>query len=107
MSITGGIDKRESRHSFAGSGVTDGSGNVTFNFVPPFSVVPDVAVGVQSGSTNTTEARITALTAAACTINLRGSAVLVVLGINVLGAPVPQAGATVHIVAQQPGRIVP
>lgn len=94
------------RHSFAGKGVTDASGNVTFNFVTPFPTVPVVTIGSE-GNVNVSEARITALTVNSCTINVRGSAVIVILGINVLGAPAPIAGVTVHIAAQEAGRVTP
>jgi hypothetical protein len=34
------------RRIFSGSGVTDGSGNVVFAFVPPFPSVPNVTHAV-------------------------------------------------------------
>lgn len=92
------------RRIFAGTAVSNASGDATFTFNPPFPTVPVVGVGVQTANTNTTEARITALTASSCTVNVRGSAVLVVLGLNVLGAPTPLAGATVHLDAIEAGQ---
>lgn len=92
------------RRIFAGTAVSNASGDATFTFTPPFATVPVVGVAVQTANTNTTEARITALTASSCTVNVRGSAVLVVLGLNVLGAPAPLAGATVHLEALEAGQ---
>jgi len=93
------------RRVFAATGVSDAAGNVTFTFVPPFAATPVVSQAVQTANTNTTEARITALSASSCTVNVRGSAILVVLGINVLGAPLPLAGATIHLRATEAGAV--
>lgn len=92
------------RRVFAGSGVTNASGDVTFTFTPPFPSIPSVTQALQTASTSATEARVTALSASSCTINARGSAVVVVLGINVLGAPAPLVGATVHLHAMEAGQ---
>jgi hypothetical protein len=91
------------RRVVAAKGVTDSSGNVTFNFSPAFATVPVVAHSLESSSTSTTEARITAVSASSVTFNARGSAIVVVLSINVLGAPVPLAGATIHMLAIEAG----
>lgn len=92
------------RRIFAGSGVSNASGDVVFTFSPAFSAVPDVAQGVQTSNTNATEARITALSASSCTVNVRQSPGVVILGISVLQVPQPLVGATVHIVAVEPGQ---
>lgn len=91
------------RRFVAAKGATDGSGNITFNFVPPFATVPVVAHSLETTNTNATEARITALSASACTVQARQSPGVVVLGISVLQVPQPLTGATVHIVATEAG----
>lgn len=92
------------RRVFAGSGVTNASGDVTLNFVPAFPSTPDVTQAVQTTNTNVTEARITALSASSVTVNVRQSPAVVVLGISVLAVPQPLAGATVHVLATLPGQ---
>lgn len=92
------------RRIFAASGVSNGSGDVVFTFSPPFSAVPKVAQALETTNANAVEARVTALSASSCTVNVRTSAVVVVLGINVLGAPAPLAGATVHLHAIEAGQ---
>lgn len=89
---------------FSGTGVTDASGNVTFNFVPAFAVVPAVTHAVQTAIADITECRISALTAAAVTFNVRRAPAVVILGISVLQVPVPAAGVTVHCHAVAPGQ---
>ena len=98
------VQPTATRRVFAATGVSDGAGNVTFTFSPPFASAPVVSVGLQTASTSATEARITALSASSCTVNVRGSAVVVVLGINVLGAPAPLVGATVHCLDIEAGK---
>lgn len=92
------------RRTYAGSAVSDGSGNATFTFTPAFSVMPDVVQGVQTTNTNVTEARITALSTSSCTVNVRQSPSVVILGISVLQTPGPLTGATVHLIAVEPGQ---
>lgn len=91
------------RRIVAATGVTDASGNVTFTFTPPFATTPVVSHSLQTASTSTTEARVTAVSPSSVTFNARGSAIVVLLGINILGAPVPLAGATVHMHAMEAG----
>jgi hypothetical protein len=93
------------RRIFAGSGVSDASGNVTFTFTPPFAAVPVVSQAVQTTNANATEARVTALSAAGCTVNVRQSPGVVILGISVLQVPQPLAGATVHLHAMDAGQL--
>jgi hypothetical protein len=93
------------RRIFSGSGVTDASGNVTFTFTPPFMSPPVVAQSITTANTNATEARITALSTSSCTVNARQSPGVVILGISVLQVPQPLAGATVGIIAVDPGQI--
>lgn len=93
------------RRIFSGSGVTDASGNVTFNFVPPFAAPPVVAQSITTGNTNATEARITALSASSCTIQARQSPGVVILGISVLQVPQALVGATVGIIAVDAGQV--
>jgi hypothetical protein len=93
------------RRIFSGSGVTDASGNVTFTFTPPFAAAPVVTQSITTSNTNATEARITSLSASSCTVNARQSPGVVILGISVLQVPQPLAGATVGIIAVDPGQV--
>jgi hypothetical protein len=82
--------------------VTNGAGDAVFAFpAGMFAVAPVVGVSVQTANVNVTEARVTALTATSCTVNVRSSAGINValLGLTLLGLPTPLAGATVHLVA--------
>ncbi|MCY0957742.1 hypothetical protein [Streptomyces sp. H27-H5] len=92
------------RRVFAGSGVSDASGNVTFNFTPNFAAVPVVTHAVQTAITDVTECRVSALTAASVTFNVRRSPAVVILGISVLQVPIPAAGVTVHCMAVEVGQ---
>jgi hypothetical protein len=89
---------------FAGTGVSDGAGSVTFNFVPPFAVIPVVTHAVATAITDVTECRISAVSVNAVTFNVRRSPAIVLLGISVLQVPIPAAGVTVHCIAVQPGQ---
>lgn len=92
------------RRVFAGTVASDGAGNATFTFSPAFPVAPVVSVGLQTTNTNATEARVTALSASSCTVNVRQSPGIVLLGISVLQVPQALAGATVHLLAIEPGQ---
>lgn len=92
------------RRVFSGKATSDGSGNAVFTFTPPFPSVPVVAQAVETATTNVTEARITALTASSCTVNVRQSPGVVILGISVLQVPQPLVGATVHLTASEAGQ---
>ena len=92
------------RRIFAAKLVSDASGNATFTFTPPFAVPPVVSVGLETTNTNATEARVTALTASSCTVNVRQSPGVVILGISVLQVPQPLVGATVHLEAIAAGQ---
>lgn len=87
------------RRVFAAKGTTDGSGNVTFTFTPPFATVPVVTNAVETATTDGTETRITAISASSVTFNARRSPAVTVLGISVLSAPQPAVGFVVHAVA--------
>lgn len=93
-----------SRRVFAAKVVSDGSGNAAFTFTPAFAVAPVVSVGLETGNTNATEARVTALSGSACTVNVRQSPGVVILGISVLQVPQPLVGATVHLIAIEAGQ---
>lgn len=92
------------RRIFSGSGVTDAAGNVVFNFVPAFSAVPNVTHAVQTAVSDITECRVSAVTAASVTFNVRRAPAVVILGISVLQVPVPASGVTVHCHAALPGQ---
>lgn len=93
------------RRIFSGSGVTDGSGNITFTFTPPFMAVPVVTQSLTTANANATEARITALSTSSCTVNARQSPSVTILGISVLQTPGPLSGATVGIIAVDAGQV--
>ena len=87
------------RRIVAAKGVTDGSGNVTFNFIPAFASVPVVVNAVETATADGTECRITAISASSVTFNARRSPAVTLLGLSVLSAPQPAVGFTVHAVA--------
>jgi hypothetical protein len=92
------------RRVFAATAVSDAAGNAVFNFSPAFSAVPVTSVGIATTNNNVTEARVTALSASSCTVNVRQSPGVVILGISVLQVPQPLVGATVHLIAIEPGQ---
>lgn len=91
--------------SFRATGVTDGSGNATFNLTPAaFASAPVVTAIIQAaGSNNPIDYRITAVTATSVTVNVRQSSVLIILSLSVLGVSSPLAGVTVHMHAMPSG----
>lgn len=93
------------RPIYAATGVSDGAGNATFNFPAGlFAAAPVVDVAVQfPASNNPIDYRLTAVSAAACTVNVRQSPTLVVLSLSVLGVSAPLAGVTVHAIATPAG----
>lgn len=93
MSVQGSLYKPR-RHSFAGTAVSDVNGNAVFNFVPPFPAVPVVEATSEAAVAG--QCRIVALTAGACTVLVATGAV-----------STPVQGATVHLFATEPGRVVP
>ncbi|MET9040889.1 hypothetical protein [Streptomyces mirabilis] len=78
------------------TGVTDGSGNVTFPWpAGAFSASPVVTIGVQGASAFRSHA-ISANSATSTTVNVLVSAGVTLLGIGVLAVGAPAAGVTVH-----------
>ncbi|BBA98360.1 hypothetical protein RVR_4511 [Actinacidiphila reveromycinica] len=78
------------------TGVTDGSGNVTFTWpVGAFSAAPVVTLATQ-GASAFRSCSITANSAASTTVNVLASAGVTLLGIGVLAVGAPAAGVTVH-----------
>lgn len=109
MPTTGGHNPPQTppaapRRVFAGTGTTDGSGNVTFTFSPAFAAAPVVTHSLQTTVADATEARITALSASSVTFNVRRSPAVTLLGISVLQVPQPLTGATVHVIATAAGQ---
>lgn len=98
------VQPTATRRAVALSAVTAANGDAVFTFTPPFSVVPKVATALQTADTDATEVRVTALSTSSCTVNARQSQGVVVLGISVLGLPQALSGATVHLVAMEPGQ---
>lgn len=95
------------RPIFAGTGVTDASGNVTFAFPAGlFAASPVVDVAFQgAASASPVDFRITALSATSCTIHVRQSLATVValIGLTILAASLPLSGATIHLIATPAG----
>lgn len=93
------------RPSFAGTAVTNASGDAVFAF--PAGLFPAAPVAVATlqaaDSQNPIDFRITALTATSCTVRCRQSPIVVVLSLSVVGASAPIAGVTVHLVATPAG----
>lgn len=86
-------------HVERAKGVTDGSGNVTFNWpAGAFTQAPTVAIGVQ-GASGFRAYTITANSATATTVNVLGAPVVSLLGIQILAAAIPAPGLTVHAIA--------
>ncbi|GGZ23308.1 hypothetical protein GCM10010387_15540 [Streptomyces inusitatus] len=92
------------RRVFAGKGVTDASGNVTFTFTPAFPTVPVITQAVETAITDVTECRLTAVAVGSATFNVRRSPSATVLGISLLQVPIPAAGVTVHCLATEAGQ---
>lgn len=92
------------RRIFSGKGVTDGSGNVTFNFSPSFSAAPVITHAVESAITDLTECRVSAISSSSVTFNVRRSPSVVILGISVLQIPIAASGVTVHCEAVEAGQ---
>jgi hypothetical protein len=89
-------------HLERATGVTDGSGNVTFAWpAGAFSAPPVVTIGVQ-GASGFRAHSITANSAASTTVNVLASAGVTLLGIGVLAVGTPAAGVTVHAHAVAP-----
>lgn len=94
-----------SRPFFAGTAVTDASGNATYAFPAGlFAAAPvvDVAIQFPAGS-NPIDYRITTLTTTSCVVNVRQSPTLVILSLSVLGVAANIAGVTVHLIATPAG----
>lgn len=96
---------KSSPTKFAATGVTDGSGNVTFNFpVGLFSAAPVVTAQYQgAASSSPVDYRITARSATSVTLNVRQSLATVValIGLTILAQSQPLAGATIHVIASE------
>lgn len=107
MSTTGNFARVGLRPTFAGTAVTNASGDAVFTFpVGLFSSPPVADASVQTpDSQNPIDFRIIGLTATGCTVRCRQSPVLVVLSQSVIGASSPVAGVTVHVVATPSGSV--
>lgn len=93
------------RPYFAGTAVTDVSGNATFTFPAGLFGVPPTVTAVQAApaSNNPIDLRVVSVTATTAVINVRQSAVLIVLSLSVLGLSAPLAGVTIHLHATPAG----
>lgn len=94
------------RRVFSATGVTNASGDVTFNFGTAFAAAPVVSVAFQgAASQSPVDYRITALSTTSVTINVRQSlaTVIALLGLTLLAASAPLNGATIHVVAVEAG----
>lgn len=104
MTTNGHTHQRAPVKSVRFTTITDAAGNAVFNLAAAaFASPPVVATALQTADTGATEARVTDLTATSCTINVRRSAGVTILGITVLGLPQALAGATVHLFATPAG----
>lgn len=94
-----------SRPSFAGTSVTDSSGNATFSFAAGLFPAAPVVTGTAQfpASQNPLDLRIVTLTATSCVINVKQSPTLVVLSLSVLGIAANIAGVTIHLLASPAG----
>lgn len=94
-----------SRPSWAGTSVTNASGDAVFTFPAGlFPSAPAVTAAIQAAdSQNPIDFRVTALTATSCTVRCRQSPIVVVLSLSVVGASAPIAGVTVHLHATPAG----
>lgn len=84
------------------TGVTDGSGNVTFTWPAGTFAVPPVVTVALRGDTGFRSHTVTANSATSTTVNVQGSPVVSLLGIQILAAASPAAGVTVHVHATAP-----
>lgn len=94
--------------TFAGTATTNGVGNATFAFGPPFASVPSVALSLgPAGLTpDLFEARVVTLTAALCVVAVRNVATVAIGGVSVLASPpAPVAGVQVNLMAAPLGRV--
>ena len=83
-------------HVERATGVTDGSGNVTFAWpAGAFTAPPVVTVGIAGASVFRSHS-ITANSAASTTVNVLASAGVTLLGIGVLAVGAPASGVVVH-----------
>lgn len=93
------------RRIFSAKGTTDGSGNAVFTFSPPFAAAPVVTAALETTDTDVTDVRVTALSASSCTVNVRQTPSVTILGIPVLGTPTALVGAGLHLHAMDPGTV--
>lgn len=101
---TSGNYNRPATPEWAGTGVTDASGNAVIA-IPAgrFAAAPIVSMDIQRATGNMLDFRATAITATSITVNVQQSPVLSVVGIDVLGARIPAGGVTVHVLARAAG----
>lgn len=96
---------RASRRIFAATGVTDGSGLVTFTFTPAFPSVPVVQGHPgPTATTDLTEVILTAVSTTSCTFRVRRAPSVTILGISVVTFPINAVGFTVQCVAVEAGQ---
>lgn len=93
------------RPFFAGTAVSDASGNAVFAMPAGlFAAAPVVGLAIQfAAGSNPIDFRVVALSATSCTVNVRQSPTLVVLSLSVLGVAAPLAGVTVHAIMTPAG----
>lgn len=92
--------------SFRATGVTDASGNVTFNLIPAgFTASPVIVAsyGPLAASGNPVDVRMTAISATSVSFNVRQAIGVTLLAINVLAVTTNLVGVTVHMIATPAG----
>lgn len=105
MSGTSGTHCPPQRRMFAGTGTTDANGNVTINFpASRFTTTPVVTIAVgPTTNASLVDSRITALSAAAVTINVQQALAVTVLAVQLLATKTPANGVLVHVLAVESG----
>lgn len=100
----GSINQRPPR-IVAARGLTDGDGNITFAFDPPFDSDPvvTVSVGRNLGPGNNAAYfhKISSTTPSEVTVHLDQSISVTVLGLGVLAVQTPASGFTISIIAME------
>ncbi len=87
--------------SFRATGVTNGSGLVTFDMSAAGFVAPPVVSSIPQAAagSNFIEVRVVTLTATSCTLLCRLSATQILLGLTLLTLPTAAVGVTIHFSA--------
>lgn len=96
-----GLDANVRR--FVGSAVSGNSGTVTFDMSSAGFTVPPAASACVVAADGSTiyDVKITALTKTSCSVRVRSSNPVSILGVSALGLPAPCQGVSVNLIAIQ------